>query len=140
MDDDKHVVIVGCGRLGSLLANRLSRSGHSLVVIDRNHETFDGLSADFSGFRIEGDATQMVVLREARLEQADVVVATTHDDNVNIMVAQLALRVFGVHQVLARVFDPKREEVYASLGIETVCPTSVAAEMFLNAVSDRGRS
>ena len=77
MKDSLYIVIVGCGRLGSYLANQLSRSGHSIVVIDANENTFLELSPDFSGFRITGDATQIAVLREAKLKQADVFFATT---------------------------------------------------------------
>jgi trk system potassium uptake protein len=135
MKNSLYIVIVGCGRLGSHLANQLSRVGHSVVVIDSNEETFDDLSPDFSGFRIVGDATQIAVLKEAKLKQADVFFATTHDDNTNLMVAQIACKLFNVAHVLARVFDPRREEVYDQLGIETICPTSVAAEMFLMAVA-----
>ena len=131
MKDSLFIVIVGCGRLGSHLANQLSHVGHSVVVIDRDGASFDDLSPDYSGFRVEGDATQMAVLEEAKLKDADVFFATTHEDNVNLMVAQVALKVFNVPHVLARVLDPRREQVYAQLGIETICPTSVAAEMFL---------
>ena len=138
MSNNLYIVIVGCGRLGSRLANALSRDGHSVVIIDRADVTFQKLSPDFSGFRVEGDATQMAVLKDAKLSQADVLIATTHEDNVNLMVAQTALKVFHVRQVLARVFDPSREEVYTRLGIETICPTSVAAEMFLQAVAGWG--
>lgn len=133
--DSLYVVIVGCGRLGSILANGLSRAGHAVVVIDQDATTFDDLSSDFSGFRVEGDATEMAVLKEAKLQRADVFIATTHEDNVNLMAAQLARKIFDVPHVLARVFDPRREEVYAQLGIETICPTSVGAEMFLLAVA-----
>jgi len=136
MKNNRYIVIVGCGRLGSHLANQLSRDGHSVVVIDRAEATFSDLSADFSGFRIAGDATQMAVLQEARLKKADVLIATTHEDNVNLLVAQVARKVFNVPLVLARVFDPKREEVYAQLGIDTICPTSVAAAIFLKAVAN----
>jgi len=136
MNNNRYIVIVGCGRLGSHLANQLSREGHSVVVIDTDEATFNDLSPDFSGFRVEGDAVHMAVLKEAKLKKADVLIATTHEDNVNLMVAQVARKVFGVPNVLARVFDPKREEVYARLGIETICPTSVAAEMFLRAVTN----
>ena len=136
MKHSRYIVIVGCGRLGSYLANRLSRAGDSVVVIDRNDATFNDLSPDFSGFRVDGDATQMAVLKGAKLSKADVLIATTHEDNINLMVAQVAQRVFHVPHVLARVFDPKREEVYTQLGIDTICPTSVAAEMFLKAVAD----
>jgi len=134
MKNNLYIVVVGCGRLGSHLANELSRAGNSVVVIDLEDTTFNDLSADFSGFRVEGDATQMAVLKEAKLNKADVLIATTHEDNVNLMVAQVARNIFGVSHVLARIFDPKREEVYAQLGIDTICPTSVAAEMFLRAV------
>jgi trk system potassium uptake protein TrkA len=136
MKNNRYIVIVGCGRLGSHLANQLSREGHSVVVIDTDEATFNDLSPDFSGFRVEGDAVHMAVLKEAKLKKADVLIATTHEDNVNLMVAQVARKVFGVPNVLARVFDPKREEVYARLGIETICPTSVAAEIFLRAVAN----
>ncbi|MFH1113515.1 MAG: TrkA family potassium uptake protein [Pseudomonadota bacterium] len=136
MKNNRYIVIVGCGRVGSLLANELSRSGNSVVVIDIQEAVFDNLSADFSGFRIAGDATHMAVLKEAKLKNADILIATTHDDNVNLMVAQVARKIFNVPHVQARVFDPKREEVYAQLGIDTICPTSVAADLFLKAVAD----
>jgi len=134
--NNRYIVIVGCGRLGSYLANRLSREGNSVVVIDTDENTFNNLSPDFSGFRVGGDATQIAVLKEAKLRNADIFIATTHEDNINLMVAQVALKIFDVPHVLARVFDPKREEFYAELGINTICPTSVAADMFLRAVAD----
>jgi len=136
MKNNLFIVVVGCGRVGARLANRLSREGHSVVVIDADEATFNDLSPDFSGFRVDGDATEIAVLKEAKVNEADVLIATTHEDNVNLMVAQVARKIFGVARVLARVFDPKREEVYARLGIETICPTSVAVEMFLRAISD----
>ncbi len=134
MKNSLYIVIVGCGRLGSHLANQFSRDGHSVVVIDKVETTLEDLSSDFSGFRIVGDATHVSVLREAKVKDADVLIATTHFDNVNLMVAQVARRLFDVPRVLARVFDPKREAIYASLGIDTVCPTSVAADLFLRVV------
>ncbi|MBN1907758.1 MAG: TrkA family potassium uptake protein [Deltaproteobacteria bacterium] len=136
MRNNLYIVIVGCGRLGSYLANHLSRIGNSIVVIDINESTFNNLSSDFSGFKIHGDATQIAMLREAKADKADIFFATTHEDNVNLMVAQVAQKVFNVPKVLARVYDPKREEVYAHLHIDTICPTSMAAEMFLKAVEN----
>ena len=135
MKNRRYIVIVGCGRLGSHLAGRLSRDGHSVVVIDENEEAFHKLSPAFSGFRVVGDATQMAVLKEAKLKQADVFFATTRQDNVNLMVAQVARKLFHVPQVLAKVYDPAREHVYERLGIDTVCPTSMAAEKFLHVFS-----
>lgn len=140
MKHSLYIVIVGCGRLGSLLANRLSRVGHSVVVIDKDRETFKDLSSDFSGFRIEGDAVQMAVLSAAKVKNADVFFATTHEDNVNLMAAQVAKQIFCVSHVLARVYDPRREQIFERLGIETICPTSVAAEMFLMAVASGAAS
>ncbi len=137
MKNSLYIVIVGCGRLGSGLANQLSRIGHSVVVIDSDEDTFEGLSSDFSGFRIVGDATQLAVLKQAKLKDADIFFATTHGDNVNLMVAQVARKLFNVPQVLARVFDPRREQVYNQLGIETICPTSLASEIFMLAVAGR---
>lgn len=140
MKDSRYLVIVGCGRVGALLANALSRGGHLVVVVDRNEGAFARLSPDFSGFRIEGDATQLSVLREARLSSADTCIVTTHEDNVNLLVAQVAQKIFAVPHVLARVFDPRREQVYSRLGIRTICPTTVAIDMFLQAMPGTGAS
>jgi trk system potassium uptake protein len=137
MKNNLYIVIVGCGRLGSILANQLSRVGHLVVVIDKDEATFNNLSSDFSGFRLEGDATRISVLKEAKIKSASVLFAATHEDNVNLMVAQIARKVFNVPHVLARVFDSRREQVFDKLGIETICPTSVAAEMFLLSVASR---
>lgn len=122
----KYIVIVGCGRVGAYLANGLSRQGHSTVVIDVADDRLQGLSADFSGFRVVGDATESAVLREAKVEDADVFIAATGEDNVNLMVCQVARKVFGVRRVLARVSDPGREDLYRQLGLATVCPTTLA--------------
>jgi len=145
MTHNRYVVILGCGRLGSYLANRISRDGDSVVVIDKDEATFRHLSPDFSGFRVIGDAGHMAVLKEAKLKKADVLIATTREDNVNLMVAQVGKKIFNIPHVLARVFDPKREEVYAQLEIDTICPTSVAADIFLRALANdavemRGKS
>jgi trk system potassium uptake protein TrkA len=130
------IVVVGCGRLGSHLANLLSRGGHRVVVIDQNPSSFSKLSVEtYSGFRVEGDASEPAVLRSAKIEQADLLITATHHDNVNLMVALVAKRVFGVQHVMARVYDPGREEMYHDLGLETVCPTLIAGDAFFKLVS-----
>ncbi len=134
MKDSLYVVIAGCGRLGSDLANLLSRVGHSVVVIDLDPSSFDDLSPDFSGFKVEGDATSINILKQAKLEKADVMLAATHEDNANLLLAQVAHKIFSVPRVLARVYDPGREQIYRRLGIETICPTSVAALKFLEMI------
>jgi trk system potassium uptake protein TrkA len=138
MASDLFIVIVGCGRLGSHLANQLSREGHGVVVIDTNEHAFVNLSPEYSGFRVEGDATELAVLKQAKVNKADLVISTTRKDNINLMVAQVAKVEFAVPRVLARVFEPRREAIYQRLGVETICPTAVAAEMFLKSVAKEG--
>jgi len=130
-----YIIIIGCGRLGSYLANSLSRSGHSIVIIDKNQNTSKLLNSEFSGFFIEGDATEFSVLKQAKIDKSDVVVATTQDDNLNLMVAQIAKQIYQVKRVVARVFDPNREIIYRDFGIETICPTIISGEVFLDAIS-----
>lgn len=131
MTASQHIVIVGCGRLGGALANRLSKSGHRIVVIDQKEVAFDKLANDFSGFKLIGDAVELHILHEARVDQADFLFATTTSDNTNLMVAQVARAVFKVPRVVARVFDPPREEIYRGFGIETISPTILSTEAFL---------
>lgn len=140
MGSSRYVVIVGCGRLGSLLANQLSGLGSSIVVIDRDERAFEDLSTEFSGFRVTGDAAELAVLRQARIDKAECVLAITSYDNLNVMVAQVARTVFGVPKVIARVSDPSREAVYREFGIETICPTNLSAAAFLNALRDPGEA
>ena len=135
MASDLFIVIVGCGRLGSYLANQLSRAGHGVVVIDCDEQAFRNLPPEYSGFRVEGDATEMAVLRQAKADKADMVIATTRGDNVNLMVAQMARAALGVPRVLARVFEPAMKPIYRRMGIESICPTSVAAELFLESIA-----
>lgn len=132
---DAFIVVVGCGRLGAHVASRLSAAGCGVVVVDSREEAFAGLSAEFSGFRVEGDATEMALLRKAKVEEADVVIAATREDNVNLMVAQVALNVLGTRRVVARVTDPQREAVFRELGIETICPTTLGADLLVRSLS-----
>jgi len=132
------VVVIGCGRLGAHLANRLSRNGHGVMAIDVDKRSFGALSPDYSGFWTEGDATEMSVLKQAKVDKADILFATTRDDNVNIMVAQVARVEFGVRRVLARVYDPHREAIYRHLDIEVVSPTLLAADQLLKLAETDG--
>jgi trk system potassium uptake protein TrkA len=127
---EQYIIIVGCGRLGALLANQLSRAGHSLVVIDRRQEAFAKLSSEFSGFQLHNDAAELDVLRLAKIDRADCLLATTDNDNLNLMVAQIARFVFNVSTVIARVYDPAYETIYHELGIEVVSPTQLSGDAF----------
>ena len=125
-----YIVIVGCGRLGSFLANRMSREGHGVVIIDNDETAFNALTLDYSGFRMVGDAVEFAVLKKSRIDQADVVIAVTRDDNLNLMVSQISKNIFHVPRIIARVYDPKRAEIYRSFGIEIVCPTLIEYNSF----------
>ena len=144
-DHRLYIIIVGCGRLGSYVANKLSRDGHSVVAIDIDESAFNALSTEYSGFRVEGDITEFAVLKQVKVDKADMLIATTREDNINLMVAQIAKEIFHVPRVMARVFDPRRGEIYSDLGIETICPTSIAGDAFLERleetpeVIDKGR-
>jgi trk system potassium uptake protein TrkA len=131
-----YVIIVGCGRLGASLANQLSSLGSDVVVIDDDEGALRYLSTEFSGFQIVGNASELAVLRQAQIEKADCLLAITRHDNVNLMVAQVAKTVFRVPKVIARVYDPNREQVYGQFGIDTICPTRLTAEAFLGRLRD----
>lgn len=134
----EYVIIVGYGRLGMLLADRLSSQGSSVVVIDNREEVLSKSSAKFSGFKIHGDAAELNVLRQAKIGHADCLLVVTDHDNLNLMVAQVAKEVFEVPKVIARVFDPSREAVYRQFGIETINPTSLSADAFFEALLQPG--
>lgn len=137
MAKSQYIVVVGCGRLGSILASKLSGEGNSVVVIDLNESNFDSLGGEFSGFQIVGDATELAVLRSAKADKADCLLAVTDSDNINIMVAQIAKKLFEIPSVLARVFDPNREAIYRDFGIETISPTQLSAEAFVSSLEVR---
>ncbi len=122
------VVVIGCGRLGSLVANRLSFRDHHVTVVDQRSGAFDALAPEYSGFRLEGDATEFATLREADIGQADVLIIATENDNINLMVGQVARKIFNVQRVIARVSEPRREEVFSELGIETICPAVLVGD------------
>jgi trk system potassium uptake protein len=132
----QHIIIVGCGRLGGSLANQLSKSGNDVVVIDRKEAAFDKLGADFTGFKLIGDAVEVRILRLAQVERTDVLFATTTSDNTNLMIAQVAKVVFKVQKVVARVFDPAREALYRDFGVTTISPTKLSAAAFLNTFTE----
>jgi trk system potassium uptake protein TrkA len=131
------VVIVGCGRVGSMLANKLDAQGHQVSIIDTNPDQFRRLRPDFGGVSISGTGIDVDVLRGAGIEEADAFVAVTNGDNTNVMSCQIAQHIFGVPVVLARVYDPIRGDVYHTLGLETVCPTTIISNMILDILASR---
>jgi trk system potassium uptake protein len=131
----KKIIIVGCGFLGSTLANQLSRSGHNVVVIDRRETAFDRLSSDFSGSMLVGDAVEPWILEKARIDQADCLFVMTTVDNTNLMIAQIATVVFHVPCVVARMCDPAREVIYHDFEIDTISSTKLSAEALLKGLA-----
>lgn len=128
------VIIIGCGGVGSLVASRLTDEGHNIVVVDNDEASFENLSSEFSGFLVLGDAGEVEILKQAKIKEADAVFVTTRKDNLNLMIAQVAKNIFAVPYVVARLFDPKRGEIFTSSGIKTISPTSIAVEAFLKEI------
>ncbi len=128
-----NIVILGCGRVGSTLASRLSQEGHDVTVIDQDGDAFRRLDeATFQGQTVVGDGTDEDVLRRAGLQDADAFVAVTNGDNRNIMAAQLAQYIFQTKLVVCRIYDQKREEIYRKLGLVSVSPTTLGAQMIMD--------
>ncbi len=118
------------------MANNLSRQGKSVIVIDSDESSFNSLTTDFSGFQIQGDATQLEVLKKAKVEKADLILVLTGDDNINLATAQVARHYFKVPNTIARVFDPRREPIFQQLGIKTICPTRLSVDVLLEQIKD----
>jgi trk system potassium uptake protein len=120
LNGDVHIVIVGCGRVGSGLAKALESEGHSVAIMDRTRKAFRRLPSDFKGIIVEGSGFDRDALAEAKIEGADAFAAVTSGDNSNILAARIARETFGVERVVARIYDPQRAQVYQRLGIPTV--------------------
>ena len=132
-----HVVIMGCGRLGSTLAHKLDAQGHSVAVIDQNADAFRRLGAEYGGTTVTGIGFDRDVLRSAGIERADAFAAVSSGDNSNIISARLARETFGVSRVVARIYDARRALVYERLGIPTVATIRWAADrMFRHLVPE----
>lgn len=127
-----HVIIVGCGRVGSTLAARIAASGNTVVVIDRRADAFRRLPADFSGRTIAGVGFDRDVLGDAGICPEAAVLAVTSGDNSNILVARVARETFGVERVIARIYDPNRAAIFERLGIPTVASVAWTAERVLH--------
>jgi trk system potassium uptake protein TrkA len=123
------IVIVGCGRVGSTLARKLVAEGHEVSVVDELVSSFARLGEDFGGQMVVGSGIDEEVLRRAGIETADCFASVTNGDNRNIMAAQIAQAVFNVKRVITRIYDPIRAEVYRELGLETICPTTIGADV-----------
>jgi trk system potassium uptake protein TrkA len=128
------VIVVGCGRVGSSVALELRDAGWDVMVIDEREDALIRLGEDWSGGFFVGQGIDLHLLREAGIEGADAVVVATDGDNTNIVIGQVAQKMFNVRSVVIRVLDPARAEFYSSRGLNVVCPTSNAIKTFTEAV------
>ena len=126
-----HIVIMGCGRVGSTLAHILEDRGNSIAIIDRDPDAFRRLGSSFKGDRVTGIGFDRAVLIQAGIERADAFAAVSSGDNSNIISARVVRETFGVQRVAARIYDPRRAEVYERLGIPTVATVRWTADQML---------
>ncbi len=123
------ILIMGCGRVGAKLAELLDADGHTVTILDQEAYSFRKLPPTFRGTALIGNGTDEEALKRAGIEEADVFVALTQGDNRNVMAAQIAKHIFNVPRVVCRIYDPLRQEMYSTLGLETISPTTIFARM-----------
>jgi trk system potassium uptake protein TrkA len=123
------IIIMGCGRVGSQLAKLLDADKHQVTILDIDSYSFRRLPQDFSGTALVGNGTDEDVLRKAKIEETDIFIALTQGDNRNVMAAQIAKHIFHVPRVMCRIYDPLRQELYGTLGLETFSPTIIFAQI-----------
>jgi len=123
------VIIMGCGRIGARLAGLLAAEGHKVTILDTDAYSFRRLPPDFGGTALLGNGLDEDALKKAGMQEADAFVAVTQGDNRNIMAAQIAKHIFNVPRVLCRIYDPLRQELYETLGLETISPTKIFAQI-----------
>ena len=126
-----HIVIMGCGRVGSTLAHQLDEWGHEVVVVDQNPDSFRRLGGSFGGQTVTGVGFDRDTLLEAGVQDAEAFAAVSSGDNSNIVAARVARETFGVENVVARIYDPRRAEIYQRLGIPTVATVRWTANQML---------
>ena len=132
------IVIMVCGRVGARLASLLDEDGHEVTILDNDTYSFRRLPPSFGGTALFGNGIDEEALKRAGIEDADVFVALTQGDNRNVMSCQIAKHVFKVPRVVCRIYDPLREEMYSALGLETISPTKVFAQLFREKIEGQG--
>ncbi|WP_250672957.1 TrkA family potassium uptake protein (plasmid) [Paraclostridium ghonii] len=129
---NNYVIVAGCSRFGVNIATMLSLKGKDVVIIDINENSFRKIPPSYSGYKIQGDATDIEVLKDSGIEKASMIVVATDDDNVNIMIAQIADEIFKVESIVSRLYDTEKEIVYNDLNIKIIRPVKLTIEEFEN--------
>lgn len=132
-----YITIVGCGRLGSMLAENLANNGYDIAIIDRNAKNLETLGSGFNGLRVKGVEFDNDVLIDAGIKQADCLIAATPFDNINITVALVAKKIFRVPRIIAKINDPQKKRVYDGLAIETINPTELSAYILKTRIEEK---
>lgn len=131
------VMIIGCGRVGSVLANRLDEEGHQVLVLDRNQQAFRRLSEKFSGERRVGNGLVEEYVRPALKEKTDILFVMTDKDNINLMIGQWVKKKFQIDRVITVVHDSILAGLYKELGLETICSTDLVIKDLLQVIQER---
>ncbi|MEA4888409.1 MAG: NAD-binding protein [Clostridiaceae bacterium] len=128
------IIIIGCGKVGSSLASALVSQGHDVVIVESDSQLIQS-AADLDCIKITGVPIDRDVLRQAGVETADVICAVTQNDNINIMVAQIAAEIFHVEKIITRIFNPRSRQVFDEFGLNTVCSTDLTVQAFLRKIA-----
>lgn len=128
-----YVVVIGCGKTGSAIADLLSKNGEDVVVVDKLNSSFNLLSPEYTGFTVNGDATELEILLEAKIDKADLMIITTEIDSVNAMVSQIAKKLYDVPKVIVKINEPLKSVIYRNTGIITLSPT----DLFIDKLRDK---
>ena len=132
----EYTIIAGCGRLGGALANSRSEAGENVLIIDIEKDAFRKLSPMYAGITLVGDATLLTTLQDAQIEKATAVICVTNSDNTNILIAEIAKKMYDTKHVIARLHDPERECVYHEMHIDTICPTILSINAINNLLKE----
>jgi trk system potassium uptake protein len=128
------LIVIGCGRVGSTIANRFASEGWDVTAVDEKESALSRLGENWTGGFIVGHGMDVAVLREAGIEDADAVVVSTDGDNTNLVIGQVAQKRFGIDCTVVRILDPARASFYQGRGLRTICPTSTAIDALSDAV------
>lgn len=134
-----NILVIGCGKLGRRLANSLFHYGHTVSVVDRDPDSFKALDDNFDGLTVSGIPMDIEIMKSAGVESCDAVAAVTDDDNLNITISQIVKEFFGINNVVTRVIDPSREQIFNEFGLKTVCETKLSCASMLAALEESPR-